>query len=106
MRRLLAATSGWGVFAGCFGAHPLWGLLFGTYRSPDANPVERVGIPGGPVPTSFVGPLLGPFRARAGLEPEPEGGVPRPGRPGVGGRSGPWAARSRSRTSGRLRESA
>jgi sterol desaturase/sphingolipid hydroxylase (fatty acid hydroxylase superfamily) len=42
---------------------PLWDIVFGTFRHPDANPVAGVGIEGAPVPEGFVAQLRFPFVA-------------------------------------------
>ena len=55
-----------------FGSLPIWDRRFGTYRHPDENPVERVGLEGDPVPSGFLAQVAYPFRALAGaggLEP-------------------------------------
>ncbi len=40
---------------------PLWDLLFGTYRQPDAGARPAVGIAGDTMPASFVRQALSPF---------------------------------------------
>lgn len=64
MRMLLASSSWWVVMGGFFAVTArlaVWALLFGTYKHPDANPVERTGLAGNPVSAGFPGQLAHPF---------------------------------------------
>lgn len=45
----------------------LWDLIFGTYLAPAEDPCITIGIDPNPVPTSFMGQLLLPFRGLRAL---------------------------------------
>ena len=40
---------------------PLWDLVFGTFRHPDAYPLPEVGIADDPMPAGFWGQAFSPF---------------------------------------------